>query len=178
MSSDAGNRGVGAPLNASIPQHERGRAVQPVIVEERPDSTDASALIEELETYLASLYPSESRHGYSVDKLLSEEVAFFVVREAGVAAGCGGVQLYATEYGELKRMYIRPAFGGRGLGKMMLDYLTAYARRHGVCVLRLETGVYQKEAIGLYEASGFQRIPPFPPYTEDPLSLFFEKRIS
>ena len=178
MSSDAGNRGVGAPLNASIPQHERGRAVQPVIVEERPNTPDARALITELETHLASLYPSQSRHGYSVDKLLSEEVAFFVVREAGVAAGCGGVQIYGTEYGELKRMYVRPAFRGRGLGKMMLDYLTDYGRERGVGVLRLETGVYQKEAIGLYGASGFQRIPPFAAYADDPLSLFFEKRIS
>jgi hypothetical protein len=42
----------------------------------------------------------------------------------------------------------------------------------------LETGIYQKEAIGLYEQAGFQRIPPFGAYKEDPLSLFFEKRIS
>jgi len=116
--------------------------------------------------------------GYSIGKLLSEEVAFFVVREAGVAAGCGGVQIYGSEYGELKRMYIRPAFRGRGLGKKMLVHLTDYARRHGIRVLRLETGIYQKEAIGLYEVSGFHRVAPFGPYIEDPLSLFLEKRIS
>ena len=152
--------------------------VMSIIGEERPDSTDASALIEELESHLASLYPKESRHGYSVEKLLREGVAFFVVREDGAPAGCGGVQMFGTEYGELKRMYIRPAFRGRGLGKLILNCLTDYARQQGVGLLRLETGIYQTEAIGLYEASGFRRVPPFAAYADDPLSLFFEKRIS
>jgi GNAT superfamily N-acetyltransferase len=121
----------------------------PTIVEERPDSEDAWALIEELESHLASLYPSESRHGYSVDKLLREGVAFFVVREDGVPAGCGGVQLYGIDYGELKRMYVRPQFRGRGLGKSLLNRLTEYARQRGVGLLRLETGIYQEEAMSV-----------------------------
>ena len=150
----------------------------PAVVEERPDTSDARTLITELESHLACLYPSESRHGYSVDKLLSEGVAFFVIRENGVAAGCGGVQLFGTEYGELKRMFVRPQFRGLGLGKLIVDHLTDYARQQGVSVLRLETGIYQKEAIGLYEGSGFRRVPPFGAYIEDPLSLFFEKRIA
>jgi len=152
--------------------------VTPVIAEECPNSPDASALIDDLESHLASLYPSESRHGYSVDKLLREGVAFFVVREHGAPAGCGGVQICGTEYGELKRMYVRPRFRGRGLGKLVLTHLAEYARERGVRLLRLETGIYQKEAIGLYEGSGFRRVPPFGEYKEDPLSLFFEKRIA
>jgi putative acetyltransferase len=152
--------------------------VTPQIVEERPDSPDASALIDELENHLASLYPRESRHGYSVEKLLREEVAFFVVREDGLPAGCGGVQLYGTEYGELKRMYVRPRFRGRGLGRLVLEHLADHARRNGVGLLRLETGIYQKEAIGLYEGFGFTRVPPFGAYEEDPLSVFMEKRIA
>jgi hypothetical protein len=42
----------------------------------------------------------------------------------------------------------------------------------------LETGIHQKEAIGLYEQIGFQNIPPFGEYVDDPLSKFFEKKIS
>jgi putative acetyltransferase len=41
-----------------------------VITPERPDTPDAVALIDELETHLASLYPAESRHGFSIEKLL------------------------------------------------------------------------------------------------------------
>jgi GNAT superfamily N-acetyltransferase len=148
-----------------------------IIVEERPDSADAMQLIAELESYLTPQYPAESRHGYSVEKLLREAVAFFVIRHDGTPAGCGGIQFFGAEYGEVKRMYVRPQFRGLGLGKLMLNHLAWHAQQHGVAVLRLETGIYQTEAIGLYERFGFQRIPPFGPYREDPLSLFYEKRV-
>ena len=148
-----------------------------IIRAERPDSVDARHLIDELETLLEPLYPAASRHGYAVERLLREGVTFFVVYQDGAAAGCGGILLVGTEYGELKRMYIRSAYRGQGLGVALLDHLAAYAREHGVPLLRLETGIYQTEAIRLYERYGFTRIVPFGPYFEDPVSLCYEKQI-
>jgi putative acetyltransferase len=148
-----------------------------VITAERPDTLDAIQLIAELDAYLTPLYPAESRHGFSVDKLLQEAVAFFVIRHEDVPACCGGIKLFDTEYGEVKRMYVRPQFRGLGFGKRMLNHLAEYAMQRGVKVLRLETGIHQSEAIGLYGRFGFQRIPPFGDYKEDPLSIFFEKRL-
>ncbi len=147
------------------------------ITAERPDSPDAAALITELDDHLGPLYPAESRHGYSVAKLIAQNVAFFVVRSDGIPAGCGGVQLVGKEYGELKRMYVRPASRGQGLAKRLVDHLADYACAQGVTVLRLETGIHQRAAIGLYEGLGFYRIPPFGPYTDDPVSLCYEKRL-
>ena len=150
---------------------------QPAVISlERPDTEDAGALITELEAHLAPFYPSESRHGYSVEKLINNGVAFFVIRIDGTPAGCGGVQLFGTDYGEIKRMYIRPQFRGLGLAKLMLEHLADYARGRGVNILRLETGIHQHEAIGLYERAGFEVIPPFGEYKPDPLSRFYEKR--
>ena len=148
-----------------------------VIVAERPDTADAITLISELEAQLEPLYPRTSRHGYSVEKLMKQGVAFFVTRHDGVLAGCGGIELFGTEYGEIKRMYVRPQFRGLGLARLMLDHLAAYAQERNVHLLRLETGIHQKEAIALYERMGFQTVPPFGTYKEDPLSRFFEKRI-
>ena len=148
-----------------------------IITPERPDSADAVALIAELETQLELLYPHESRHGYSVEKLIAENVAFFLTRSNDTPAGCGGIKLFGQEYGEIKRMYVRPQFRGLGLGKLMLNHLADFARGQGVVLLRLETGIYQREAIGLYERMGFQRIPPFGAYKEDPLSRCYEKQI-
>ena len=145
---------------------------------EPANSADAKMLIAELEAHLAPMYPSESRHGYSVEKLLNLQVAFFVIRQNGVPVGCGGVQLFGNDYGEIKRMYVRPQFRGLGLAKLMLDHLTDYARHQGVELLRLETGIHQHAAIGLYERAGFQSIAPFGEYKPDPLSRFYEKRIS
>jgi GNAT superfamily N-acetyltransferase len=148
------------------------------ITRERPDSADAIALITELEAHLEPHYPRTSRHGYSVEQLLAAQVAFFLLRSEGHPAACGGIQLFGTEYGELKRMYVRPQFRGLGFGKLLLGHLAAYAREQGVPLLRLETGIHQREAIGLYEHMGFVRIPPFGAYREDPLSLFFEKPVA
>lgn len=149
-----------------------------IITPECPDSADALALIAELEAQLEPLYPRESRHGYSVDKLIAEKVAFFLIRYHGTLAGCGGIKLFGTAYGEIKRMYVRPQFRGLGLGKLMLDHLVAYAREQGVGLLRLETGIYQEAAIGLYERLGFESIASFGAYKDDPLSRFYEKRLS
>ena len=149
-----------------------------LISRESSDSPDARALIAELEAELVLLYPQASRHGYSVDKLIAQGVAFFVVRHDGAAAGCGGVQLYGGEYGELKRMYVRPRSRGLGLAKQMLQHLADHARSHGVMLLRLETGIHQHAAIGLYEQMGFRLVPPFGSYRDDPLSRFYEKALS
>ena len=152
----------------------------PTVIDlERPDSPDASQLISELTADLhPTLYPEASRHGLSVEKLLRQGVAFFVIRQEGAPAGCGGILLVGDDYGELKRMYVRPRFRGLGLGKLMLDHLADYARQHGVALLRLETGIYQTDAIRLYERYGFTRISPFGEYREDPFSLYYEKRIA
>jgi ribosomal protein S18 acetylase RimI-like enzyme len=149
-----------------------------VIAEERPDSPDAVALIGELDDHLGALYAVESRHGFSVEKLLRDGVNFFVARDGGRPAGCGGVLLVGREYAEVKRMYVRPAFRGRRLGRLMLDHLVEHARQHGLTVIRLETGIHQREAIALYEARGFRKIPPFGPYRDDPVSLCYELRLS
>lgn len=152
------------------------------IYPERPDTEDASRLIEELEAVLSPMYPQESRHGYSIAKLIEQKVEFFVIRCDGEAAGCAGVQFFNGEdgapYGEVKRMYIRPSFRGLGLAKLALNQLAETAAARGVEILRLETGIHQTEAIGLYERNGFNRIGPFGTYWDDPLSLYFEKRIS
>lgn len=148
-----------------------------MITPERPDTIDAQALIVELKSELAPFYPSESRHGYSVERRLVEAVAFFLIRDDGVPAGCGGVKLVGSEYGEVKRMYVRPRFRGLGLARRMLSHLADYAQHHGVHILRLETGIHQQAAIRLYEGMGFQRIPPFGEYKEDSLSRSYEKYI-
>ena len=148
-----------------------------IITRERPDTPDAIRLITELETHLASRYPAESRHGLSVERLLAEDVAFFLLRADGAPAGCGGIKLVGSEYGEIKRMYVRPEFRGSGFAKLILTHLEDHARAHHIDLLRLETGIHQGEAIGLYEGLGFYRIPPFGPYTDDPLSRCYEKRL-
>jgi putative acetyltransferase len=154
-----------------------GSPVSIVIAEERPDTPDAVRLVGELDAHLGALYAVESRHGFSVEKLLRDGVKFFVARDDGRPAGCGGVLLVGRDYAEVKRMYVRPEFRGRRIGRLMLDHLIEHARERGFTTIRLETGIHQQEALGLYEGRGFRKIPPFGPYRDDPVSLCYELRL-
>ena len=150
---------------------------------EAPDAPDVAPLVLELEDHLAERYPTESRHGFSVERLVTEGVRFFVLRVDGTPAACGGILFVDAgpggepAYGEIKRMYVRPAWRGRGYGRRVLERLEADARGRGIGLLRLETGIDQVEAIELYERMGFQTCAPFGPYRDDPLSPCYEKRL-
>ena len=56
-------------------------------------------------------------------------------------------------------------------------HLTDHARDNGITLVRLETGIDQVQAIGLYESMGFRRCAPFGPYRDDPLSPCYELRL-
>ena len=153
------------------------------IRKEHPGTKAARMLIGELDAYLDPLYPKESQHGYSIEKLVAQRVEFFVLYEDEAPAACGGVQFFGDSnqpvesYGEIKRMYVRPEFRGRGYAIQMLKHLEELATTRGFCKVRLETGISQPEAIGLYERNGYYKIPPFGDYWDDPLSFFYEKTL-
>ncbi|MFN2576315.1 MAG: GNAT family N-acetyltransferase [Pyrinomonadaceae bacterium] len=162
------------------PPHSPGimRCVTAItITQERPDAPDAFQLLSELDADLQRHpYPPESRHAFTVEQLLREQVAFFIARFQNEPVACGGIKMF-SDYGEVKRMYVRPAHRGLGLGKMMLDHLGEHARAAGLDLLRLETGIYQVEAVRLYEGYGFLRRPPFGEYIENRLSVYLEKSL-
>ena len=114
-----------------------------------------------------------------MDKLIAQGVAFFLLREGGdPGRDAAAFSCSATEYGELKRMYVRPAFRGRGFGKLMLDHLVNYRPQPGpsaCCGSRPAST--RLVAIAMYERAGFRRVPPFGSYTDDPVSRCYEMKI-
>lgn len=138
---------------------------------------EVSAILAASDAYTAMLYPTESNHLLDVAALCEPQVCFLVARVDGVAAATGAVVTY-QDYGELKRMFVLPAFRGKGLGQRMLNALLGQLRMQGITVARLETGIANHEACRLYERAGFQPIGPFGSYRPDPLSLFYELRLT
>jgi putative acetyltransferase len=141
---------------------------------ERPDQDDVVALIDALDAYQKPLYPPESHHGIDVAELVGPEVMFAVARDAGSAVACAAVVI-GTQYGELKRMFVRPDRRGRGIGAALLTFLEQAARKRGCRRLMLETGILQHEALAVYVRAGFARCGPFGAYRPDPLSVFMYK---
>jgi putative acetyltransferase len=144
---------------------------------ESPDQPEVIALIAELDAYQDTLYPAESRHYTDLASLKQSNVLFAVARDkAGDAIGCGAIVLYA-EYGELKRMYVRPRGRGQGVARKLLAMLESHAVGSGCKLLRLETGPYQHEALALYASAGYERRGPYEDYPDDPLSVFMQKHV-
>jgi len=131
-------------------------------------------MLARLDAYCAALYPAESNHLMDIASLMQGDVLFLVARDVdGAAVGCAAL-VNKQEYGEVKRMFVDERRRGLGTGRKLLEHLVMFARMSGLSVLRLETGIHQPEAIGLYERLGFERRAPFGDYREDPLSLFME----
>ena len=144
---------------------------------EQPAQPDVIALIDELDAYQKPLYPVESHHGIDIAALAQPNVLFAVARdEMHRAVGCAAV-VVGPDYGELKRMFVRPPHRGSGVARALLAFLEARAATQGCTLLTLETGIRQPEALSLYERSGFERCGRFGNYPHDPLSVFMRKRI-
>jgi putative acetyltransferase len=142
-----------------------------------PASSTARDLIQRLDELLAGLYPAESNHLLSVDALRQSDVSFLTASVDGEVAGCGAFVNQGGEYAEIKRMFVLPEFRGLKLGRRILEELENLARASGLELARLETGIHQSEALLLYEKAGYRRRGPFGNYSEDPLSIFMEKKL-
>ena len=144
-------------------------------------TAEVIALLDGLNAALAGPYSDEQRHALPVDRLFQPNIRFFIARVAGEAVACGGIGFY-DGFAELKRMYSKPSVRGRGVARKLLVRLEAEAIDRGQTLLRIETGMYQDEAMRFYEGAGYRRCEAFGPYAAMPAaaietSVFYEKRL-
>jgi ribosomal protein S18 acetylase RimI-like enzyme len=101
-----------------------------------------------------------------------------LVVDAGTElAGCVALRAHAAGVGEVKRLYVRPAFRGRGLGRELINRVVTEAQAAGYRELVLDTLPSMGEAIALYGSAGFAETGP---YTADPVpgALYFRKPLT
>jgi putative acetyltransferase len=144
------------------------------------DSGTVAALADALEEELLATYDGEPGSGGLPAASIFEPAnggAFLVGRIDGEAVACGGIARYDHTTAEIRRMYVVPSARGRGLSHRVLGALEDEARALGYSFVRLETGNLQSAAIGLYVSAGFEPIPRYGPFVNDPKSVCFEKRL-
>ncbi len=148
-----------------------------LIARDDPGRPDVKRLLEARDALMQSLYPPESNHYLDIEEMRQPPMRFFTAAIDGEVLGCGGIWLHEG-YGEIKSLYVDPKARGRGLARKIMTRLEDEAKAASMKLLRLETGIHQHEALGLYHALGYMDRGCFGDYpADDPNSVFMEKRL-
>ncbi|ASD69422.1 MULTISPECIES: GNAT family N-acetyltransferase [Pseudoalteromonas] len=144
------------------------------LIQLKSDDPQVVAVFSEIDKLMNSLYPIASAQSLSIEEINQPNVyAVGLQNEEGIVA-CGAIvkQFDKTLYGEIKRLYVKPSYRGKGLSKRIMQILLHYAGEAQIPLIRLETGSKQANAISLYESLGFERCERFGMYRDNPLSVF------
>ena len=97
----------------------------------------------------------------------------------GQSAGCIALKGHDATTGELKRLYVRPAFRGRNIGRQLVAALIAEARKFGYQRLILDSHISMTKAHEIYMAAGFRKVntPSDFPEALKPIAVFMELAI-
>ncbi len=145
-----------------------------------PRGQEAGELISALSAELARRYDymEDGSGGFKPEDALGPNGTFVIGRIGGNPVACGAIRRLEEDVAELKRVFVKVDFRGRGYSKAIVNELERQARTRGYRVVRLETGVRQPEAISLYESLGYHRIPNYGEHRENSLSVCFEKTLA
>jgi putative acetyltransferase len=88
-------------------------------------------------------------------------ICLLVAEESGQLAGCAALRNIGEGIAEMKRLYVRPAFQGRGLGRLLTERIVDEARVSGHKLIRLDTLPTMGSALSLYRSLKFREIQPY-----------------
>jgi GNAT superfamily N-acetyltransferase len=139
------------------------------------DADLAQQLIGELQREYVDRYGGPDETPVDPNEFEPPRGAFFVATHAEQLVGCAGLRRHSDREVEAKRMFIRRPFRGRGWSRELLRLIEDEARALGFGRMLMETGLAQPEAMRLYESSGYESIPGFGHYRDEPMNRCYAK---
>ena len=110
-------------------------------------------------------YESELNHPF--EKYGPPDGRLLLVLSDGAPAGCIALRRLDAQSCEMKRLYVRPEFRGRGIGSLLVQRILSDAREIGYRRMLLDTLPFLERAIQMYRKAGFYEIPS---YNDSPMS--------
>jgi putative acetyltransferase len=143
----------------------------------RTDSShpDFVALVRQLDADLAIRDGEDHAFYAQFNKIDLIKHALVAYNEDQLPVACGAIKAFAEDAMEVKRMWVEPAFRGKGIASQILNELETWAIELGYKRCVLETGKKQVEAMQLYPKNGYQLIPNYGQYIGIENSVCFEK---
>jgi len=96
-----------------------------------------------------------------LDKFINPKGRLLLVSLDGQMAGIACLKELTSTMGEIKRMYVRPAFRRKGLGQALVKRLLKEAKEIGYDAVRLDSTRYMEDAHRMYEKMDFREIEPY-----------------
>jgi len=139
-------------------------------------SPEVESLSDELHNDLEAIYGNGIIEDF-IDENKQMLIFYVAYDEKKNAIACGALKHFDDSTAEIKRMYVKPKFRGRGLSKLILIQLEDYAKELNFQRLVLKTGLKQPEAMNLYNKFGYKPLKCYGRHSNDPDSRYFEKLI-
>lgn len=139
-----------------------------------PRADDVRALLAIHLPFSRGVTPAEYSFALEVEQLVQPGVTFFSARDAGRLVGVAALKHFDETHAELKSMHTLEAERRRGVGRMLVEHLLAFARTHAYRRVSLESGATADfvAARSLYASLGFMPCEPFGDYRASPYNTF------
>ncbi len=138
------------------------------------ENKDFHNLIVQLDKELLDQY-NDAQSEVDVHNIVGLLNTVIIAYYDNIPVGCGCFKIYNDNSVEIKRIFVKPEYRGRGISKSILVELENWAMELGFGKAILETGYLQTAAIGLYSNTGYVRTENYGPYKKIPISVCFEK---
>ena len=155
----------------------------PIIIEPPSDLADLEAIRGLFRAYAASLGFSLEYQGFGDEladlpgKYAPPSGALLLARAGGEAAGTVALRRLEDDICEMKRLYVRDEYRGRGIGRVLAEGVIVRAAKVGYTRMRLDTISTMSSANSLYDSLGFAEIPQYRP-NPIPGARYFELKLA